>query len=314
MRTSTFLVLALASLAGCSAEPAAERAAEPVVDRAAAPPAPLDLASLATATVSGVYDEAATLVDGEFLGEPYVEGSPMAPQLLWNREIVHFADLDGDDEVDALTFYTAATGGSGVLLYLGWLEPGAQGTTPGAVTRAVHLLGDRVQIRSARLVDRTLHVRMVAPGPDDAACCPTQIQERRYTFDPQGTIHESIDVVGTLSFDEIAGTTWSLERMHFGAEPVPAEVEVTLNFLDGGVAGKSGCNNYRGTVQASGARQLGFGPLATTKMACPPPLSTIEDQFLARLAVVDSWSFLVGRLALSYELDGERGALILIGE
>lgn len=300
MRTAIALVLLVSALAGCSRErPAAS--GEPDVTGATS----LDLAALAHATVTGIYDDPVTLENGEYTGPPYVEGSPMAPRLLWNREIVHLADVDQDGTTDGITFYTAATGGSGVLLYLVWLEP----TPAGAHTRAVELLGDRVQIRSATLETGLLRLELIVAGPNDGACCPTQMEQRVYAFGRDGIEEASRAVIGTASLDVLAGTSWTLERMAYESRPVTAAA-VTLRFLEGGVSGSAGCNTYRGSVRAGDSKQIAFGPLVTTKMACPPPIAAVENDFLTRMAAVDGWSFFMGRLALSYSVEGTRGSLL----
>jgi len=49
------------------------------------------------------------------------------------------------------------------------------------------------------------------------------------------------------------------------------------------VFGDSGCNSFRGSFTHVGAA-LEFGPLASTRKACPPPLADLEARFLSALA------------------------------
>lgn len=57
---------------------------------------------------------------------------------------------------------------------------------------------------------------------------------------------------------------------------------------DGAVSGSGGCNRYRGTAQIAGAA-ISFGPLAATRMACPPALMSQEAKFFGILAAARSW-------------------------
>lgn len=54
---------------------------------------------------------------------------------------------------------------------------------------------------------------------------------------------------------------------------------------DGKVGGHSGCNRFMGTYTRKDDT-LTIGPLATTRMACPPEVMEREQQFLAMLSSV----------------------------
>jgi heat shock protein HslJ len=56
----------------------------------------------------------------------------------------------------------------------------------------------------------------------------------------------------------------------------------------GGVSATVGCNRMRGSVEAKDGRIV-FGPIATTMMACPPPLDEMERALTAALAAVASY-------------------------
>jgi heat shock protein HslJ len=49
-----------------------------------------------------------------------------------------------------------------------------------------------------------------------------------------------------------------------------------------------GCNRIVGRPVLSGSR-LSFGPMAATRMACPPPLDAVERQYLSALQAVRSY-------------------------
>jgi heat shock protein HslJ len=80
----------------------------------------------------------------------------------------------------------------------------------------------------------------------------------------------------------LAGSNWRAETV--AGERVPDDVAVTIGFGAGGrIAGRSGCNRYTGEVRAAGDGRLEVGPVATTRMACPPEQARFEAAFLAAL-------------------------------
>ena len=77
------------------------------------------------------------------------------------------------------------------------------------------------------------------------------------------------------------GSDWQLQSIA-GQSVLPQPV-ATLGFPQAGqVAGYGGCNRFFGTVVIDGSR-ITFGPLASTKMACPGGASEQESRYLAAL-------------------------------
>jgi heat shock protein HslJ len=70
-----------------------------------------------------------------------------------------------------------------------------------------------------------------------------------------------------------------------GLDPAHARAEFAPN---GRFASTVGCNRIAGMPTVSGER-LSFGPMMTTRMACPPPLDTVERQYLAALEAVRAY-------------------------
>lgn len=281
-------------------------------------PASFDVASIASAHVEGVADSAIVLDAGVWRSAPLVEGSPVRETVEWIDELVHVGDLDGDGAEEALAYFSDNSGGTGHFLYLGWMEAGGGDGSAPARTVAVRRLGDRVQIRDAELVDGVLRMSLVVAGPGDGACCPTHLEERRFTF-ADGTIREERESRGTIGYDDLVGTRWVLEALDWrpgGADAATDAgvdldaAEVTLSFTEDGVTGRAGCNRFTGPVIVGEAKELTLGNLATTKMACPPPVDALERTVLARLAGVNGWSFMMGRLLLGYVHDDRYGALV----
>jgi heat shock protein HslJ len=87
-----------------------------------------------------------------------------------------------------------------------------------------------------------------------------------------------------------------------GAEGLdPARTLAEL--ANGRFASTIGCNRISGAATFARGR-LSFGPMAATRMACPPPLDRVEAQYLANLQAVRS--FAIKGDALSFV--GETGA------
>jgi heat shock protein HslJ/membrane-bound inhibitor of C-type lysozyme len=82
----------------------------------------------------------------------------------------------------------------------------------------------------------------------------------------------------------LVGPEWAVVSLDGQAvEPGSAP---SLEFdSDGNLFGKGSCNRYRGPFKLTG-ETLTMGPLATTMMACDPPLMDQEERFLALLAEV----------------------------
>lgn len=94
----------------------------------------------------------------------------------------------------------------------------------------------------------------------------------------------------------LAASRWVARAID--GEPVAEGVESTLTFAEGGrVAGSTGCNRYTGQATIDGAA-LTFGPIATTRMACPPPRMDEERRFSAALQATAGWRIEDGELVL----------------
>jgi heat shock protein HslJ len=90
---------------------------------------------------------------------------------------------------------------------------------------------------------------------------------------------------------EIPGSSWVLIEMAGTADF--AHIIPTLRFgTDGTVSGFTGCNTFRGIYTADGH----IGSLASTKIACQPPASLIESDYLKALSDVGGWTLVDGRL------------------
>ena len=199
------------------------------------------------------------------------------------------------------------SGGTGTFSYIAAATPGDQGISILGTAE----IGDRIQVRSGRIVDGTVELDVVQGGPDDGACCPSQLATRSWTLGPNGLTEGEAEVTGTLSIAAIEGPEWVLT--HFSREEeAPAEPEVTLAFAEGRIAGGSGCNNYFADVVESqdSPGSFSIGPAGSTQMMCPDEAMAIEDRFLKQLGGADSFYFLGGKLVINFELGDDYGSMI----
>ena len=244
---------------------------------------------------AGIYDNAVTLKDGVYEGEPFVPGGASRPRV----ELLHMPpvllDMDGDGADEAAVLLSESSGGSGVFTYLAIV-----GCRDGkAVNIGTFRLGDRIMIRSVVGKDGAVEVESVAAGPGDPLCCPTRKVRNNYRLQGGNLLLASSQEQGVLSLADIQGVTWRLVRLRRDGR-VPEGVKVTATFGDGKVFGSGGCNRYSAGVVEKGPPEFSVGPAASTRMACPDPAGGFEDRYLAALQAAHRFGFLLGNLVLHY--------------
>lgn len=95
---------------------------------------------------------------------------------------------------------------------------------------------------------------------------------------------------------ELLEETWLAREI--GREPVAGGGQPTLRFTnDGRAGGSGGCNTYAAPVNIDGDA-IAFGRLASTRMACEPPLLDQEQKFFIALAGVRSFTLKGQQLTL----------------
>ncbi len=104
----------------------------------------------------------------------------------------------------------------------------------------------------------------------------------------------------------LAGTTWRLVRFEGGDGTVLAPDDgskYTLTFETGGrLAARIDCNRGSGTWTSTAPSHLELGPLALTRVMCPP--GSLHDQIVRQLPYIRSYVLREGRLFLSLMADG----------
>ena len=268
---------------------------------------PPTLGAMANATYPGIMDSPVTLHDGEWEGQPYAAGGASRPRITLVSGFRVAGDLDGDGMPEAVVLLVASTGGSGTYSHLAAVSHDGVGVA----VRAVALLGDRVQVRYARIEDGELVIDTVEAGEGDAACCPGEKRLRRWRLVGDALEEQPLEVLGRTGPDDLGGgITWRLTHLARN-EQVKAARPPTLSYEEEKLVGFAGCNRYFGAVvSGNGPGELKLGPLGATRMACDADAMTLESTFLRRLESVQKFSFIGGQLALAY-LEGERVELLL---
>ena len=100
----------------------------------------------------------------------------------------------------------------------------------------------------------------------------------------------------------LSGGPWLAEDVAGGGVPDIVRIEMTFDPA-GRVSGRSGCNRFSGGYTLSGAA-LSFGPLAGTRMACPPALMDVEAKVLSILAAANRVSYDATGAAFIHAADG----------
>lgn len=256
-----------------------------------------------------------TLRDGRWEGEPVTEGGASRPSVWLVRGFRATGDLDGDGAEEAVVLVGSSSGGSGSFVHA--VVFGRREGAP--VQLAAAALGDRTQVRAARIADRLLRVYVVQAGAGDAACCPGEVTIRAFRFEPAGADDagparlSAVDACKTprrLGPEILGDAEWVLRRWSWG-EPAAGTPEVTLQHQLGRLGGSSGCNRYSASVTpGAGPGDVTLGPAAATRRACPEPAASTEQRFLGALGAVQRLGFLAGQLALTSVADGRPSTLL----
>ncbi|OUJ06801.1 YbaY family lipoprotein [Acetobacter malorum] len=107
---------------------------------------------------------------------------------------------------------------------------------------------------------------------------------------PKGNTSDIMLVLSRASASTTASPTgtWKAERL--GDAPVTESGKPPMVSIaeDGTVSGFSGCNRVHGKATLDGAN-ITFGPMMTTRMACPPPAMATEQLFLKNMEATRGW-------------------------
>jgi heat shock protein HslJ len=264
---------------------------------------------LANMSYMGIYEHAITLTNGRWEGDPFMAEAASRPAVGLVDDFILTGDLDADGNDEAVILLWESTGGSGTYKYIA--VTGMRNDKPFNLGTA--LIGERVQVRAGRIVGNRIELDVVQQGPGDAACCPSQKATRYWTLDTTGLHVHASQITGTLSLADLAGTEWVLNRLDAN-ESLAEQSEITLVFDGDRISGKSACNRYFAGVKETGKLpgDLRVSEIGGTRMACPEEVMTLENRYLAALGSVTRYSFLAGKLALTWRKGNVTGTLLFV--
>jgi heat shock protein HslJ len=249
-----------------------------------------------------------TLIGGRYDGEAFVEGGASRPRAGLIEDFHLTGDLDQDGREEAVVMLWESSGGSGTMIYLAIMGR-REGEPVNLGTAAV---GDRVGIRSAKVIEQRIELEVVQAGPEDAACCPGEKATVVWSLSSDGLTKLSSTVTGRLSLADLVGPEWLLTHMG-REESVPAEPEITLILEGKQIAGGSGCNRYFAGVETGATPgSLTVGVIGTTRMACPQAIMALEQRYLEALEGVTRFAFYAGKLVLTTDGEGAPTQLLFV--
>jgi len=301
-------VVGLCLGAACAAQPRAPEAQDEAATTRATDTSAPTLEELGNATYRGVEEAHGpfALAHGRWEGKPFVEGGAAAPSVTLARGFRLVGDLDDDGHEEAVVLLAAAAGGTGETLYLAVVA--RRGARLENVATAP--VGDRVQVRDARIAQRHVVLDVVQAGERDAMCCPGDLVTRSWELRSAGLGELPPSPTGRLSVETLGGNVWILRAWAWD-EPAPATPEVTLELRGNNLVGTAGCNRYTASLQGGDAPgDLRVGLAGATKMLCPPPAMAVETRFLRQLGGVQQLRFLAGQLALPYRTERASGVML----
>jgi heat shock protein HslJ len=111
-------------------------------------------------------------------------------------------------------------------------------------------------------------------------------------------------LAGCAGGDALDGSRWQLADLN-GSAPMQ-DTELTLEFLEGNMGGRSGCNSFGAAYVTRGRGGIEFEPIAMTAMACVDESGNIEtaimDQEAAYLQALQA--------ARRFRIDGDTLTLL----
>jgi len=293
-------------LCGCAApDPGAAPVDEETAKPSTASPAPT-IKELANARYDGLAEETVTLVDGVWQGEPFAKDAASRPMVGLVEDFHVVLDVDGDGDDEAIALLWTSSGGSGTFDYLALMGR----DNDNIVNLGTADLGDRVSIRSYDVEQGRLVLEVVQAGPGDARCCPGEVVRRSWAWIDNQFSELSSEPLGRLSLADLEGVEWLLERLTW-EKPVASEPPITVVFQDKNISGAAGCNHFQANVdEGDMPGDLAIGPTAATSRSCGDTIDGLESQFLEALSGANRYSFMAGKLVLSWSHGGQWNTMV----
>jgi len=241
------------------------------------------------------------LINGAWQDVPEEEGGESIAKVQLLSDIVLSGDLDGDNIPEKVVFLYSTGGGSGAYTNAAVVKVENKVFT----NIASSLLGDRIQLLSAKIENQKLIVDLVQVGEDDPACCAGERATQMWELSDDHFVQMPNENEGIRAkIDILSEHHWQLISWQ-NNEALAKDIVISLEYKSGRFTGFAACNRYFADVKAGDA----FGDLqvlmpGSTKMACDEERMKAEHRYLSLLSKSTNFRLLAGKLYFSY-LNGD---------
>ncbi|PSW82977.1 META domain-containing protein [Photobacterium angustum] len=272
---------------------------------------------LKDARYSGIEDIGTPikLQHGLWAGEPYQPGGSVMPQVILLDDIKAVGSLTENNKKMAVVLLNYSPGGTGQYLYIAVVDK-ESGHLKNIATQFV---GDRFRVKDLKIMNKKIILDVIQPGKNDSACCPGDVVQHVWHLDSNNQLIEEPNTrkIVRLTPDILSNTEWRLESWRYG-DPVSAENDIRLRYINGHFTGSVACNNYTVTVKSEprpGFINVLKQHTSVTEKQCNNPLAAEQQQrYLEQLGGVNQFTYFAGKLALSYQVNGQLGVMIFSKE
>ena len=286
-------------------------------DTILAPVATYSFHDLKDARYNGIEDIGTPikLQHGLWAGEPYQPGGSVMPQVIFIDDIKAEGSLTESNEKMAVVLLNYSPGGIGQYLYIAVVDK-ESGHLKNIATQFV---GDRFRVKDLKIMNKKIILDVIQPSKNDSACCPGDVVQHVWHLDSNNQLIEepSTRKIVRLTPNILSNTEWKLESWRYG-DPVSAENDIRLRYINGHFTGSVACNNYTVTVKSEprpGFINVLKQHASVTEKQCNNPFAAEQQQrYLEQLVGVSQFTYFAGKLALSYQVNGQLGVMIFSRE
>jgi heat shock protein HslJ len=171
-------------------------------------------------------------------------------------------------------------------------------------------MAKKMKVQEMLKVQGWLRLTLLVAAANLSCLLPATAQVSSLESSPAGM---SLQMAQTSS---LSGS-WRLANMTEVNSPMPmlpsSDNVPTAEFADGRIFGSGGCNRFMGSYQTEGT-QLSIGPLASTFMACEPPVIAQETRYLTALQGAQNYEVNPQGLTIFYEAEQGAGVLRFVAQ
>ncbi|WP_236688641.1 META domain-containing protein [Photobacterium angustum] len=237
------------------------------------------------------------------------------PQVILLDDIKAVGSLTENNKKMAVVLLNYSPGGTGQYLYIAVVDKESSHLK----NIATQFVGDRFRVKDLKIMNKKIILDVIQPGKNDSACCPGDVVQHVWYLDSNNQLIEEPNTrkIVRLTPDILSNTEWRLESWRYG-DPVSAENDIRLRYINGHFTGSVACNNYTVTVKSEprpGFINVLKQHTSVTEKQCNNPLAAEQQQrYLEQLGGVNQFTYFAGKLALSYQVNGQLGVMIFSKE